>query len=152
FFAISLFEGLEVLFGEGGAFAEAGHVGAQVVDPYVLGAVFVLVFVFGAALGKKQHIGFYALGVEDAGGQAQDGVQVALVHQVAAYVGADAGFEQYVVWQDHGGAATGFEVAVNVLQKGQLFVAGLVGEVVAGDAGVAAFAGAKGWVGEDDIR
>src|SRR5690606_37835773 len=91
FFAIRLFVGVVVVFGEGGAVAGAGHFGAQVVGPYVLCVVFVLVFVFGAALGKKQHLGFYAVGVEDAGGQAQDRVQVALVHQVAAYVGAGAG-------------------------------------------------------------
>jgi len=94
---VDLLEGFEVLFAEGGAFAEAGHVGAKVVDPDVFGAVFFLQFVFGAALGEEQHIGFYALSIKDAGGQAQDGVQVALVHQVAAHVGADASFEQHVI-------------------------------------------------------
>jgi len=62
------FEGFEVLFAEGGAFAEAGHVGSEVVDPDVFGAVFFLQFVFGAALGEEQHVGFDALGVKDAGG------------------------------------------------------------------------------------
>ena len=38
-----------------------------------------------------------------------------------------------------------------MLQKGQLFVAGIEGEIVTGNAGITAFAGAKGWVGENNI-
>jgi hypothetical protein len=75
-------------------------------------------------------------------------VQVALVHQVAADVGADVAFEQHVVGQHHGGTAAGFQAAVDVLQEGELLVAGGVGEVVpAGQA--AALLGAEGRVGED---
>jgi hypothetical protein len=74
--------------------------------------------------GEEQHVGLDALGVKDAGGQAQDGVQVALVHQVAADVGAHIAFKQHVVGQHHGGAAAGLEAAVDVLQKGELLVAG----------------------------
>ncbi len=77
-------------------------------------------------------------------------MQVALIHQVAADVGADACFEEHVVGQHDGGAATRLEAAVNVLQKGELLIAGLVGEG-AGDAGVAAAGGAEGGIGEDDI-
>src|SRR5690554_6166003 len=149
--SINNFKRLQVLLTKRRSFTKTGHVGAQVVDPDVFGAVFFLVLVCRAALGEEQHVGFHALGVEDAGGQAQDGVQVALVHQVPAHVGAYAGFEQHVVWQHHGGAATGFEVTVDMLQKGQLFVAGFVGQVVTGDAGIAAFAGAEGRVGQDHI-
>jgi hypothetical protein len=104
--------GAEVVAAERRALAELGHVGAHVVDPHFLGVALV-----GLATGEEQHIGLDALGVEDAGGQAQDGVQVALVHQVAANVGADVAFEEHVVGQHHGGAATGLEAAVDVLQE-----------------------------------
>ena len=146
-----LLKGGQMGFGKRGAFAEAGHIGAQIVYPDVFGAVFVLLRVGGAAFVEKQHVGFHALGVEDAGGQAQDGVQVAFVHQVAADVGAFAGFKQYIIGQHHGGAAAGLEVTVDVLQKGELFVAGVVSEVVAGDAGFAAFRRAKRGIGENQV-
>ncbi len=103
-----------------------------------------------ADLAEEQHIGLHALRVKDAGGQAQDGVQVALVHQVAPDVGADAGFEQHVVGQHHGGAAAVLQAAVDVLQERQLLVAGAEGEVVAGRA-AAAFGGAERRIGEDDV-
>ncbi|MND55561.1 hypothetical protein D3C80_466490 [compost metagenome] len=136
---------------KGGALAKARHIGAQVIDPDSLGAALLLIRVAGAALLEEEHIGLDPLGVEDAGGQTQDGVQVALVHQIAAHLGTDPGFKQHVVGQHHGGAATGLEATIDVLQEGELLVAGLVGEIVAGIAGFAPLAGAKGRVGEDDI-
>ncbi len=97
---------------------------------------------------KNSTLVFTPLRVEDAGGQAQDGVQVALVHQVAADVAADVALEQHVVGQHHGGAATGLEATVDVLQEGELFVAGGVGKVIAAGQ-AAAFLGAERWVGQD---
>lgn len=38
---------------KGGAFAKVWHIGAKVIDPDILGAVFLLVFVFAAAFGEK---------------------------------------------------------------------------------------------------
>ena len=64
-------------------------------------------------------------------GQAQYGVQVALVHQVAANVGAYIALKQHVVGQHHSGAATRGQVAINVLQKTELLVGGGVGKVSA---------------------
>ena len=97
-------EVLKMIMRQRGALAEAGHVGAQVVDPDFLGVALVLL-----ATGEEQHVGLDALGVEDAGGQAQDGVQVALVHQVGADLLAVAVVKQHVVGQHHGGPAAGFE-------------------------------------------
>ena len=91
--------------GQGVAFAEAGHVGAQIIDPDFLRVA--LVFL---AAGEKEHIGFDALGVKDAGGQAQDGVQVALVHEVGADLLAVAVGKEHVVRQHHRGP--GFAVRV----------------------------------------
>jgi len=67
----------EMFYRQEGAFAETGHVGAQVIDPNLFGVG----LVFFAA-GEKEHVGFDSLGVKDAGGQAQNGVQVALVHEI----------------------------------------------------------------------
>ncbi|MNX94214.1 hypothetical protein D3C86_1264390 [compost metagenome] len=85
------------------------------------------------------------MGVEDTGGKAQDGVQVALVHQVTSHLSAHVGFKKYVIWQHDSGASTRFEPPVNMLEKGKLLVTGLMGEVVAGRA-AATFGGAKGWI------
>lgn len=62
------------------ALTKAWHIGAKIIDPDIFGAVFLLEFVFAAALGDKQHVGFNALGIKDASGQAKDSVEVALVH------------------------------------------------------------------------
>ena len=131
---------------EHGALAELGHVGAQVVDPDFPGVALVRL-----ATGEEEHIGLHALGVEDAGGQAQDGVQVALVHQVGADLPAGVALEQHVVRHHHSGAAAGLEGAVDVLQKAELLVAGGEGEVGARRQPAALF-GAEGWVGEDECR
>ena len=137
------FELGEVLARELRALAELRHVGAQVVDPDFLGVALVRF-----AAGEEQHIGLHALRIEDAGRQAQDGVQVALVHQVAADLLADIAFEQHVVGQHHGGATTGLQAAIDVLQEAELLVAGGIGEIIAGGQ-AAAFLGAEGRIGQD---
>ena len=43
--------------------AKTGHIGAQVVEPDFLGVALV-----APATGEEQHIGFDALGIENAGG------------------------------------------------------------------------------------
>ena len=53
------------------------HVGAQVLDPQLAGPR----GFGGGLLVEEQHICFHALGVEQAGGQAQQGVDVAVVQQ-----------------------------------------------------------------------
>ncbi|RMR25994.1 hypothetical protein ALP90_05675 [Pseudomonas amygdali pv. ulmi] len=107
--------------------------------------------VIASAFLKEQHVGLYALGVEDTCWQSQDGVQVALVHQVAANIGADAGFEQYVVRQYHSSSAARFQASVNMLKEGQLLVAGLVSQVITGRA-TAAFGCAERRVGENYVN
>lgn len=89
----------EVASGEGGAFAELGDVGSEVVDPGGGG---------GGSLGEEEDVGFDSLGVEDAGGESEDGVEVGFFHEVGADFGADVAFEEDVVGEDDGGAASGF--------------------------------------------
>jgi hypothetical protein len=79
-------------------------VGAQVVDPQLLGPRGFA----GAFLLKEQHVGLHALRVEQARGQAQQGVHVALVQQLFADGFARAAFEEHVVGQHHRGAAVIF--------------------------------------------
>lgn len=139
-----------MVIAKGGAFTEADHVGPQVVDPDLFCAGFVLLLVFCGAFGEKEDVGFHTLGVEDAGGQSQNRVQCAFVHQIPADLGSYTGFEQHVIRQDNGGPASGFQAAVNMLKKGELLVAGGVGEVVAG--GTAAAPGcAERRIGEDQV-
>ena len=132
--------------GQRGAFAKLGGVGTHVIDPDAVraaGGRFAHFF-------KEQHIGLDTLRVKDAGGQAQNGVQAAFVHEHAANVRAYAGFKQHIVRQHHGGAATVLQVAHDVLHKGQLLVAGGKSQVIACGA-AAALGRAKRRVAEDDV-
>src|SRR5690606_7688154 len=87
--AVGLDEGLEVLARERRPLAERRGVGAKVIDPDLLG----IALVRGTA-GEEEDVGLDALGVEDAGRQAQDRVEVALVHEVGADLAAAALLEQ----------------------------------------------------------
>ena len=66
-------------FLQGIGLAEGGHIRTQVIEPDFAGIALVL-----TATGEEQHIGFNALGIEDAGRQAKDGMQIAFLHQVTA--------------------------------------------------------------------
>jgi len=67
------YEVFEVFGGEGVGFEGEVLVGSQVVDPEVFGPG---LFAGGFAL-EEEDVGFDALGVEDAGGEAEEGVDVA---------------------------------------------------------------------------
>ena len=82
---------------------------------------------------EEEDVGFDALGVEDAGGQAQEGVDVAFLEEFAADGFARAAFEEDVVGDDDGGAPVDFEQGADVLDEVELFVAGGGPEVVADD-------------------
>ena len=76
-------------------FLAVGH--AVLVEPDVLGRL---------ALLEEQQVGADAgVGLEDAIGQPDDGVEVALLHQVFLEPRLDAFAEQRAVGQHHGGAA-----------------------------------------------
>lgn len=91
----------------------------------------------GARLGpsrqplEEQHVGLNALAVEDAGGQAQDGVQVEFVQQAAAQRLAGSALEQHIVGQHHGGRSARLQHGNDVLKEVQLLVSRLDDEVVA---------------------
>ncbi len=57
-----------MLRAEGRALAEAGHVTAQVVDPGLGGAAFVLIGILLGAAIEEEHIGLHAGGVENTSG------------------------------------------------------------------------------------
>ena len=69
----------EVLFAQRMRLAEGRHIRAQVVEPDFFGIAMVRL-----AAREEEHVRLDALRVEDARRQAQDGVQVALLHEVAA--------------------------------------------------------------------
>src|SRR5262245_59692214 len=76
-------------------------------------------------------------------------MQVALVHQVGPDLPAGIALEQHIVGLHHGGAATGFEAAVDVLQEAELLIAGGKGEIGARGEPSTLF-GAEGWVGKNE--
>lgn len=135
-------------------------VGAEVVDPEVFGpGLFAGFFAL-----EEEDVGFDSLGVEDAGGEAQEGVDVAAFEEFAADGFAGAAFEEDVVGEDDGGAAADHKFADDVLEEVELFVAGGGPEVgalvflflggdlaVVADDGVAALF-AEGGIGENHVE
>ena len=143
--AKGFFKGFEFFAGEGGSFAEGRHIGAEVIDPDALG-----IGLFAASTREEEDVGFDALGVKDAGGEAKDGVKVTLLHEIIADIATGIVFKEDVIGEDDSGASVGLEVAVDMLEEGKLFVCGGVGEIAA-CGHPAAFFGAKGGIAEDDI-
>ena len=98
---------------------------AVLVEPDVLGRL--------ALLEEQQVRADAGVGLEDAVGQADDGVQVALLHQVFLEPRLDAFAEQRAVGQHDGGAAAGLEQADD---EGEEEVGGLAGLEVFGEVGL----------------
>ena len=95
-------------------------VGSEVVDPERFGPG---VFLGGFRV-QEQDVGFDASRVEDAGGESQQGVDVAGFQQVATDGFSGTSFEQDVV-RDHDGTATvHFKQRFDVLDKVELLVLG----------------------------
>src|SRR4051794_33442077 len=95
---------------------------------------------------EEQYVGFHTLSVKDAGGQTQDGVQVALVHQIGANLFADVAFEEHVIGQNHSSTTSGEEPTIDVLQKAELFIAGGKGKFAHGCANT--LLRAERWIAE----
>lgn len=93
---ISLLKIRKMLGFQRSGLAEAGHIGAQVVEPDFLGVAFVAL-----APCEEQHIGLDALGVENAGRKAENGMQSTLVHQVTADLFAVTIGKEHIVRQHH---------------------------------------------------
>ena len=106
----------------------------------------------GVALLKKQKVGADAgVGLEDAVGQADDGVEVALFHQVFLEPRLHAFAEERAIRQHHGGAAFGFE---DTDDEGKKEIGGLAGLEVLGEVALDAvfLAAAEGRIGENDVH
>lgn len=144
---IALDKLVKMVFFQRVSFAEGGHIGAQVIEPNLTGVTFVL-----TATGEKQHIGFDALSIENAGGQTKNGMQVALLHQVAADTLTITVSEQDIVRQNNcrTSLARLIQTAVDVLQEIQLLIAGGECEVITGSP-FTALLGSKGRIGQDNI-
>ena len=135
-------------------------VGAEVVDPEFLGPGFFVGCRFAV---EEEDVGLHALGIKDSRGQAEEGVGVGLLEELAADSFAGSAFEENVVGQDDGGVAVLLQDSENVLEEVELLVAGGGPEVVAvdgerflgllavgADDGDAALF-AEGRVGENDV-
>ncbi len=82
-----------MVVGKRRAFAETRHIGSQIVHPHVIGTVLILCRLRHCAFGEKEHVGLHALGIKYTGRQAQNGMQMALVHQITTYLGAFTAFK-----------------------------------------------------------
>ena len=114
--------------------------------------VFVIPDLFGGlAFAKKKEVGLDAgVGIEDAVGQADNGVQVALDQQLFLEPGLHAFAEEKTVGEDHGGQALGFE---EMDDQGHEEVGGFPGAKGGGEIvfNTILLHAAKGWIGNDDI-
>jgi len=98
-------------------------VGAEVVDPQLLGPRFFLSwFVL-----QEQHVGFDALSVEDARRQAEQSVDVTLLEQIRADGLSGSALEEDVVGDDDRSSAVDFQERLDVLDEIELFVLGARG-------------------------
>ena len=136
------------------------QVRSQVVDPE-LGRP--RLFVGGGFAVKKEDVRLHALRVKNAGGQAQQGVDVGLLEQFAPDRFASAAFEEHVVRHHYRGATVLLEDGEDMLQEVELLVRGRSPEVVSVDDerffarlarlvddGHAALL-AEGWVGQHQL-
>ena len=105
------------------------QVGAQIVDPE-LGRP--RLFLRGFAV-EEEDVGLHSLRIEDAGGQAQERVDVGLLEQGAPDGFAGAAFEEDVIRQHDRSAAVLLEDGEDVLEEVELFVARARPKVVAVD-------------------
>ncbi len=105
------------------------HVGAQVVNPQLLGPGRFR----SRLLVEEQHICLYSLSVEQAGRQTQQGMHIALMQQLAADGLTRPAFEQHVIRHDHRSASILLEQCLHVLDEVELFVRGRRPEVAALD-------------------
>ncbi len=101
-----------MLEAEGIGLAEGGDAGTKVVNPD-----FFCVSGIGLSAGEEEDIGLDPFGVEDAGRQAEDGMEVAAVQQVFSDFFAVAVRKEDVIGKDgcRSGFAVGFEATVDVL-------------------------------------
>ena len=144
---IALDELVKMAFFQRISFAEGGHIGAQVIEPNLMSVTFVL-----KTTGKEQNIGLDALSIENAGGQTKNGMQVALLHQVAADTLTITVSEQDIVRQNNRRTSLArlIQTAVDVLQEIQLLIAGGKSKVITGST-FSAFLGAERRIGQDNV-
>ncbi len=95
------------------------HIGAEIVYPHLLR----LFLRSRRALIEKDHVGLDAGLVEDARGQAENGMQVRGVEQLFSHSLSRAAFKEDVIRHDHGGLSGAFQDRIDVLHKVELLVA-----------------------------
>jgi len=89
------------------------HVGTQIVDPQPFG----LRVGTGLPLVEKEHIGLDALGIENAGRQAQQGMHVAVLQQGAPNGLARAALEEHVIRHNDRRTPASLEQRIDMLYE-----------------------------------
>lgn len=98
-------------------FVEIWYIGMQVIYLYIIGIVFILIWVCYCFFGKEQYVGFYVLSVKNIGWQMQNGVQMIFIYQVMMNVGVFVVFKQYVIWYYYCCMIVGMQCFDNMLYK-----------------------------------
>lgn len=73
---------------------------------------------------KKEDVRFHSLGVENAGGQTEDGVQFRGLHQLLPDGLPGPTFEKHIIGQNHGRPTSRLEQRADVLEEVELLVGG----------------------------
>jgi hypothetical protein len=162
--------------GHGHEAGVAGHVGAGAIDVDDLGDVFGAQKILGLALAvfavgveeedvaagggvlfvEHEHAGGDAGAVEEAGGQADDGFEPAVLDEVAAGLALLAAAEEHTVGHDGGEFSVGFEDGEHVLHEHEVGLLALLGHPDGEAAGIfdvfAEVVLGEGRVGEDAVE
>mmetsp|Transcript_993 Transcript_993/g.1904 ORF Transcript_993/g.1904 Transcript_993/m.1904 type:complete len:202 (+) Transcript_993:502-1107(+) len=106
--AVEALKFCEVLFCQSVGFAKVLHIGAQVIEPDRFGCLLFMICRENLVRHprEEEYICLYALRIEYARGQAQDGMQVAIHHQETAQFTARSVAKKDVVWHNDGAAPT----------------------------------------------
>ena len=102
---------------------------------------------------KEQDVGLHALGVENAGRKAQNGVEIAFIHQVTANLFACAIRKEDIIRHYDSGTSCPFSIEgiVNDFQKIELLIRCGISKVVTGSPFTALFR-TKGRIGQNDVE
>src|SRR5262249_49744075 len=92
---------------------------SEIVDPYVPGPG--LVAPWHSV--KEEHICLDTLSIENAGGQAEQCVDITRLEQVLTNLFTSPPLEQNIIWNNNGCPAIGLEQRFDVLDKVELLVA-----------------------------
>ena len=121
---------------------------AHIINPHITGIALI-----SSSPVKEEYIGLYARSIENARRKAQNGMEIAFIHQVTANLFACAIGKEDIIRHDDGGTGHPFSVEgiVNDFQEIELLIGCGIGKVVTGGPFAALFR-TKRRISQDDVK